>query len=1152
MKGLLFRLTLFVVIIVALSCGPEYIGQTPILNISSDSDLRAGPGPDYQRITTVKAGTQVFLLESENDWHKVRLPNGATGWVFKGITRTQSSENIVVLQDARVRRGPGEQYSAFAIVKKGKTLNARGVQGNWFQVDLTDGKTGWISKSDAEKVTHRNLIANQNANILQSPDVNSRILVMVDKGTELVQLRKQGEFYMIRLPGGATGWIKSSYVGQVKERTILVKDKALIRYGPSVEFNIVGAVEKGTRLTQLDKRDSWYQVRTPHGEVGWIYKDFIQISYEYQGSALLAGQPDYVITNTDCNIRQGYGTNWRRIARVKKGTLLIKIGQKDNWLRIRMPNQRIGWIRQDLVNYDVDVLLTLERCNIRLGPSTNYRIKTTVEKGTPLAKISEEAGWSRVYLPDGEIGWIRNDLRADKDVTLFSNRECNVREGPGTNYNRIDRIPNGTPVKEIGRQNNWRQVRLPSDKIGWIREDLLDEAFNQLVTNDYVNIRFGPGTAYRVLTKAEKLTPLTQIGEQGNWFRVKLNSGKIGWIRKDLVSFSYYPSVANTQYQYSSQENNSPRYVGTGTGTGTYSSVPSGVTMTTTSAVNLRMGPSTNDPIITTLTSGTSVNRIDQRGEWYEVITRSGTRGYLHQSGFDIGGSTTQYTLDRVNLRRGPTTNYTVIKTLERGTEVKKIEQRDDWVYVQLNDGTKGWIHKDYVGTQSVPPPVPESNPQMGTLITKDKVNIRKGPGTNYPVVRVVLQNTTLNVIGKHENWFEVKLITGEKGWVSGDYTDKKELKQIIVVRNAEVHQEPDTQSGLLATVETGGIFRPIAREGGWYRIQYRRGDTGWVEGADVRELKYPKVYVNSDNVNIRRTPDENASRIAVVKEGVELNPIDDKGEWLFIELPRGDKGWIKKSLVNRQQLPRIIIVKETRAYEQPSSGSRSIASLYRNDEYTALDKKDNWFKVLLHGAEIGWVYAGYVKEKTKGMLLVKENSHVRMGPGADYQIIGSVRPGEQLKWLDEKSDWCQVQVGEKEIGWIQLDLAKDVTLPPLTATKNSSVYAGPGSNYAVVGTIRDGRKYTPRTKKNGWYQIELSNATEGWVYQDVFRSKKSRVVFTLDTSNIRRGPGLNYEIVHRVEPATDLTIIGSEGDWYYVELQDGIKGYIKKDLVFE
>ncbi len=1139
-----FHLSLWLLLIALLACGPEFINQQDRIRITTESSIHSGPGPRYNVITTVKAGSELILLESENDWHRVRLADGRTGWIFRGVTKTIAPEKVIMLMDARIRRGPGEAYKAFAIAKKGKTLDARGQRGNWYIVDLPDGKSGWVSKEEAEKVSYHNLTATKDAKIYQLPNPNSQVLLNVEVGTELIQLNKQGDYYMVRLPGGDTGWIHEDYVNTIKERSLLVKNRAYIRYGPTIEYDVVETVEKGTRLTLLNTRDDWYEVRTPQGKTGWIFKDFIVKTWATQ-DVTVEEQPLYVVTNTDCNIRQGYGTNWPRIARVKKGTLLVKIGQRDNWLRIKMPNQRIGWIREDLVNYDTTVLITLDKCNIRLGPSTDFRIKATVPKGTPLVKISEESGWSRVHLPDGEIGWIRNDLRADTELTLFTNTDCNVREGPGTNYRQIDRIKTGTPVIQIGKQDNWYKVQLPSKKEGWIREDLLRETLNQMVTNDKVNIRYGPGTVYRVLTQVEKNTPVTVIGEQDNWYRVKLPDGRIGWIRKDLVSYSYYPTTSESQPTYNTF---------TATSTKPTPAGPSlGVKMVTTSAVNLRVGPDISESKITLLPAGTRLTRINQQGEWYEVQTEDGILGFAHQSGFSTG-SNKIYTNAKSNIRYGPSTAYRILATVPMKTELTTIEQQDDWIYVSMSNDQKGWIHKDLVDQEKAPAPLPPQKTEVvyGTLITTGECNILKGPDETYPTVKSLRINTELKIVSKYKSWYEVETFTGEKGWISDKFVKEKESKKIIVTRKSEVHQEPNTQSALLAMAEIGEYYTPLGQEGIWYRISVKPGITGWISSQDMAELKYPSVYVNTSFANILKFADEKSSRLAIVKEGVQLMPIDETDDWLFVLLPRGDKGWIQKKFVDRQKYPQIRIVKDTEAYEQPTAGSLLKATLIKDDEFLALDKRKNWYKIFLRGAEVGWVYSGYVKEITKGSLLVKENSYLRMGPGLDYRIITTVPSGEKVKWLDQKREWDQVQIASGEVGWIYEELAKDVTRPEMMAQRSHSVYAGPGTNFAKVGEVRQGRKYSTIKKESGWYQIQLVGGTEGWVPMDVFSSSKSRLVFTLDKANIRNGPGLHYAIIQTVEPAVDVTVIGSEGDWYYVQLQDGTKGYIQKDLVFE
>ena len=122
MKIKFLNLILSVLFIISMACSPAYIDQYDKIRVNTDSNIYSGPGPNYKLVTTVKAGTELVLLSSENDWHRVRLSDGRTGWIFRGITQTVGPEKILVTDDAKIRRGPGEEYSAFAIVKKGKTL----------------------------------------------------------------------------------------------------------------------------------------------------------------------------------------------------------------------------------------------------------------------------------------------------------------------------------------------------------------------------------------------------------------------------------------------------------------------------------------------------------------------------------------------------------------------------------------------------------------------------------------------------------------------------------------------------------------------------------------------------------------------------------------------------------------------------------------------------------------------------------------------------------------------------------------------------------------------------------------------------------------------------------------------------------------------
>jgi len=56
------------------------------------------------------------------------------------------------------------------------------------------------------------------------------------------------------------------------------------------------------------------------------------------------------------------------------------------------------------------------------------------------------------------------------------------------------------------------------------------------IVKDYVNMRTGPGTRYKILWVLGKGCPLKVVGSKGNWYRVKDFGGDTGWIYKPLTS----------------------------------------------------------------------------------------------------------------------------------------------------------------------------------------------------------------------------------------------------------------------------------------------------------------------------------------------------------------------------------------------------------------------------------------------------------------------------------------------------------------------------------------------------------------------------------------------------------------------------------------
>ncbi|PGK73620.1 N-acetylmuramoyl-L-alanine amidase [Bacillus thuringiensis] len=120
-----------------------------------------------------------------------------------------------------------------------------------------------------------------------------------------------------------------------------------------------------------------------------------------------------------------------------------------------------------------------------------------------------------------------------------------------------------------------------------------------------------------------------------------------------------------------------------------------------------------------------------------------------------------------INLRKGPGTGYGVIRQLSKGESYEVWGQSNGW----LNLGGNQWIYNDssyirYTG-ESTPTSSQSVNNGVGIVtITADVLRVRKGPGTNYDIVKNVYQGEQYQSWGYRDGWYNV----GGEQWVSGEY----------------------------------------------------------------------------------------------------------------------------------------------------------------------------------------------------------------------------------------------------------------------------------------------------------------------------------------------------------------------------------------------
>lgn len=138
-------------------------------------------------------------------------------------------------------------------------------------------------------------------------------------------------------------------------------------------------------------------------------------------------------------------------------------------------------------------------------------------------------------------------------------------------------------------------------------------------------------------------------------------------------------------------------------------------------------------------------------------------------------------------LRSKPTSDSERVLYLSYGDDLKVLASEDGFYYVRSNRyGVYGWVKQSYVSkerpqsqtTADVPnlvePDKKYSKVETKYVNTYDGLRLRKGPGTNYDVIRFLSNGYPLKVVGystKVSGWVYVTDTThGVSGWVASAY----------------------------------------------------------------------------------------------------------------------------------------------------------------------------------------------------------------------------------------------------------------------------------------------------------------------------------------------------------------------------------------------
>ena len=282
--------------------------------------------------------------------------------------------------------------------------------------------------------------------------------------------------------------------------------------------------------------------------------------------------------------------------------------------------------------------------------------------------------------------------------------------------------------------------------------------------------------------------------------------------------------------------------------------------------LSIRDAPSIDEDVIGVLEQDEILEVLDTTADksWMQVKREDGKTGWIFNTHLIKVEPPPQppqdkwyrVTVDTLNVRSGPGTEYEDIGNLNRDEVVKALDYANNntWIkIVRSSDGLTGWSYAAYLEETTEPPDPGEPPGEIGwyRVTATPSLNVREGPSTSDTVVGSLPFNSIVKGLEKNVAGTWIKILResdGLTGWCFASYLEETtepppptELKNWYQVRatTLNVRKEPNQSAEKLGQLSQGQIVLGLETndEETWVRIQRFDGLVGWASAAYLTDL---------------------------------------------------------------------------------------------------------------------------------------------------------------------------------------------------------------------------------------------------------------------------------------------------------------------------
>lgn len=151
----------------------------------------------------------------------------------------------------------------------------------------------------------------------------------------------------------------------------------------------------------------------------------------------------------------------------------------------------------------------------------------------------------------------------------------------------------------------------------------------------------------------------------------------------------------------------------------------------------------------------------------------------------------------------------------------------------------------------------PLANMYEEAQINANNLNVRSENNVNSNIITKLNSGQKYLILEEQEGWYKIKLNSSQEGWISSQYSTKKQAIGVVKGNNVNVRSLNSTESESIANLNIGNEVTILDKNEDWYKVQINDDQIGY--------MYHSLIDIKRDNMNVTRGSSDKLSKLREV-----------------------------------------------------------------------------------------------------------------------------------------------------------------------------------------------------------------------------------------------------------------------------------------------